>query len=80
VEDRVQRSGDVDVVGDVVLDEVEPFVAGQVSDVLHAAGAQVVYGDDFVSFRQQAVAEMGANESGPARDQNAHPYLPEVRG
>ena len=36
------------------------------------AGDQVVHGDDVVAFGQQPIAEMAAEESGPAGDKYTH--------
>ena len=71
VEDRVDLAVDVDVLGDVVLDELEALVAGEVADVARVAGEQVVERDDRVPVGQQAVGEMRADESGAAGDQDA---------
>ena len=75
VQHRIERALDEDVLGHVVLDEVEALVAGQVGDVVHVAGAEVVHGDHLVALSQQAVAEMGADEAGSAGDENAHRLL-----
>src|SRR5207249_69107 len=54
--------------GDVLLDELEVGVAAQVRDVVHAAGDEVIYADDFVAARQQQVGEVGAEKTGGAGD------------
>ena len=56
---------------DVVADELEVWIAHEVGDVLLATGKQVVHTDDFILLVQQAFAEMGAEESGSASDEDA---------
>ena len=81
VEDRVDRAVDVDVVGDVVLDEVEAPVAEQVGDVARMAGRQVVERDDVVAIGQQPVRQVRADEAGPAGDDDApHAQSPRTAG
>ena len=56
------------VVGDVELDEVEPVMAEQVRDVAGVACAAVVDADDAITAVDQAVADVRADEAGPAGD------------
>ena len=65
VQHVVHRSVDVDVVGDVVLDELEVAIA-QVRDVGDVAGQQVVDADDRVAAIEQRFGEMRADEAGRA--------------
>jgi hypothetical protein len=59
-------------VADVVADEFEAFVVEEVLDVALAAGEEVVEADDFVAFVEEAFAEVGAEESGAAGDEDTH--------
>jgi hypothetical protein len=46
VQHGIQRPRNVDVMGYIMFDEHEIIVPGQVSDIVYAAGAQVVHGND----------------------------------
>jgi hypothetical protein len=59
-------------VADVVADEFEAFVIEEVLDVALAAGEEVVEADDFVAFVEEAFAEVGAEESGAAGNEDTH--------
>ena len=54
--------------GDVLQDEFEVRVAAQVRDVVHAAGDEIVNGDDPVAARQQQVGQVRAEKAGGAGD------------
>jgi hypothetical protein len=69
VVDLVHR--DEDRVVHVVVHELEVRMVQQVGDVVLAAGEQVVQADHVVAARDQPVAQMRADEAGPAGDQNA---------
>ncbi len=66
MQDGIHRAVDEDVLGDVVLEELEPLVAEQVGDVPDVTGDQVVDGGDAIAFGQQTVAEMRAEKAGAA--------------
>jgi hypothetical protein len=51
-----------------VLDEGEALVTEQVLDVLQIAGDEIVQADDLIPFVEDPLAQMGAQESGPAGD------------
>ena len=55
-------------VRNVVLDELEMFVAGEVTDVGHVAGDQIVDRDDAMPFGQQTIDQMRAEKTGAAGD------------
>ena len=67
---EVDRAVDVDVVGDVVLDEREVAV-GEVRDVGGVAGQQVVDADDRVVAIEQRFGQMRSDEAGGAGDDDA---------
>jgi len=46
-------------------------VTNQVSDVVHAAGAQVVHSDDLMPLGQQAITQVRTDEPGPAGNKYA---------
>src|SRR5881275_3092858 len=69
MEDVVERPFDVDVGGDVELDEAEAVAAEEMRDVLRAAGDEVVDADDFVAAGEEEIAEVRAEEARAAGDQ-----------
>ncbi len=68
MEDVVDAAGEVDELCDVVVDELEVLVAGEMGDVVGIARDEVVDGDDAMAFGEEAVDEMGAEEAGAAGD------------
>ena len=76
---RARRTGEVvDLVyldihrkGHVVAQRLEVGAADQVGDVALAAREVVVHAQHVVPLRHQPVAQMAAQEAGPARDQDA---------
>ena len=70
VEDEVERAGQVDVVGHVVLDEHE-VAAGQVLEVGPVARDEVVHADDGVPAVEEVFGEMRSDEPCPSRHQRA---------
>ncbi len=66
MEHVIHRAGQENKVRDIMTDETEPFVAGQVRDVVRAAGHQVVQRYHLMSLSQQPVAEMRAQKPGSA--------------
>ena len=60
----------VDGVDDVVADELEAPMPQEVAYVVLAAREEVVEAQDVVTFRDQAVAQMGAEKTGPPRDED----------
>ena len=55
-------AGQEDVVGDIMANEAKVGIPGQVLDVGHVAGDQVVNGNDAVAFSEEPVAEVGAEK------------------
>jgi hypothetical protein len=68
MEDVIYLVGEVDVLRDVLFDVAEIWVSGQVGDIFHATGNQVVDRDYVMSFVQQAIAQMRSEETGAAGD------------
>jgi len=58
---------DVQVVGDVVVDEAEPAMLEQVVDVVGLSGDQVVDGGDLGSCLDQGGADVGTEEAGASQ-------------
>jgi hypothetical protein len=58
VENVIHRTGQINVFGDVVLDESEGGVAGQMLNVGHVAREQVVHGNYLVPLGEQQVAQV----------------------
>ena len=67
VEDEVDRPVDRDLLRDVVVQE-EEVVAADVLEVLERRRLEVVDADNAVPLREQVIAEMRAEEPGPAGD------------
>src|SRR5690606_14908255 len=61
---------DVERKGHVVAHDLEVGVAEQMRDVALRAGIEVVHANDFVAVREQPVAQVGTDESGPSGNQN----------
>src|SRR5439155_24918018 len=55
-------------VGNVVLDELVIFVAGQMPNVRVAARDEIVDGDDTMTFRQKSVSQMRPQKTGAPGD------------
>ncbi len=73
VQHLVDRAGDVDVLRHVGLHEPEPVVLHQVLDVDRRAGQEVVERDDLVAVGEQLLAQVRAQEAGPAgHDRSRH--------
>lgn len=71
MQDIVQFARYVDKLGDIVVVVLEVFLLKQVFDVVEAAGEQVVHADDLVAFGEKAVAEVRADETGGAGDEDS---------
>ncbi len=67
----VDRPRDLERIRDVLEDELEVAALEQVGDVLALAGDQVVDRDDRHPLREEALAEVGSEESGAAGDQRS---------
>jgi hypothetical protein len=65
VVDEIDLALDVEVLGHVVIDELE-VLAAKVGDVLERPRVEVVDADDAEAPLDQVVAEMGAEKPGPA--------------
>ena len=72
VQHEIDRPLDIDVVGDVVLDEREVTV-DEVRDVFGGAGQQVVDADDAIVAIEERFGQMGPDEAGGAGDND--PFL-----
>src|SRR5206468_7760357 len=68
VQDRVERSLDVDVLRDVLMDERKAPLWKQVGDVVGVPGDDVVDAEHLVPVGEESLAQMRADESRPARD------------
>jgi len=67
VEDHVDRFVELDVLGHVLVDELEVLVP-DVLDVLERARVQVVDAHDTVPFRKQEIAQVRAQKARTAGD------------
>src|SRR5262245_52842899 len=77
VENVVHRPVDLDGLGNVVLDEVEPGVPVVVLDVPPAPRQQVVDAEDLVPLGQKTVAEMRPDEPRAPRNYRPHGSPPD---
>ena len=66
--DVIHRAFQEQEFGDILLNELELRIAAEVRDVVHAAGDEIVYADDFVAARDQQVGEMRAEKAGGPGD------------
>src|SRR5207245_1388781 len=69
MQDVVECTFAVNVIRDVVFDEREPIAADQMLDIRGTARDQVVHADHFMAAIEEQLAQMGAEEPRPTRDQ-----------
>jgi len=72
VQHGVDLARDEDEIRYVVPDKREIRVAGQMGKIFRTAGDEIVHADHLMTFGQQAVAEMRAEEAGCASDEYSH--------
>src|SRR5689334_2964558 len=53
-------------IGDIMFDESEIFVAGEMSNICGVTGDQIVDGNDAVIFCQQSIDQMRSQKTGTA--------------
>ena len=68
MEDVIDLVRDEKILRDVLLDEAEILVAGEVLDVGEVSGDQVIDRDHPMAFREQAVGQVRAEKPGAAGD------------
>jgi hypothetical protein len=64
----------------VVADQLKAGIADQVLDVGFATGEEVVEAYDFVALFDEAITEVGTEESGSAGDKNTHKKMLREKG
>ena len=67
--DEVHRSGQVEKLGDILLDEGECPMASQVGDVVDRSRDEIVDHNNPMAFSQEQVHEMGTEETSATRHQ-----------
>jgi len=72
VPDVIERAANVDRRGHIVFDELKGPVLIEMREVALRSGDEIVQGEDRVTFRQQTVTEMRADESSGSGDEMAH--------
>jgi len=72
MQDPVDISRDVNVVTYIVVDELESRISSMTGDVCHIACHQIIHSHHFVTFIEQPIRKMTADESRPACQQNTH--------
>ncbi len=78
VKDVVHRPVDLDRLRDIVLQEPEVAVAGQVTDIPSASRQQIVNTDDLMPLGEKALAEMRADKPGPSSDDGSQAGPPDM--
>ena len=63
---------DVYVLGDIVVNELEPMATFEVGDVVHTPSDQVVHRDHLVTFVHKAIAKVRSDETSSTCDQYPH--------
>ena len=76
VHHRIERAVDDERQDHVVVDQREPWVVGEVLDVLLAAGHEVVDAHHLLATLDQRVAQVRSEEPGAAGDEDAHQRRP----
>src|SRR5439155_24159847 len=71
VQGRPHRSVHLDPGAHVGPDERERRIVEQVLDIARPAGEEIVHAHHLVAFAEEALAEMGSDEPGAARDHRA---------
>ena len=71
MEDVIDRSGHIDKLGDVMLDDPEPGVIREMAEVDGSAGHQIVDGQNFPVACEEIIAKVGSEEAGAPRDYRA---------
>ena len=79
MQDVVELTRNVDVLGDVLLDEVEAFLAEEMRDVLDVPGQEVVHRDHLATIGEHALAEVRAEEAGTTGDQDSFAHCRYLR-
>ena len=51
MEDEIERALDKEIIGDIVVDELEMRIAGEVGDVVGTSGNEVIHDDNVETFR-----------------------------
>ena len=72
MQDKVERAIHVDVVGHVVVDQLELRVADEMGDIFGSAGEKIIHADDLVTLGDHQVAHVRSEETGTAGDEHAH--------
>src|ERR1700722_10188770 len=75
VEDIIDLAGHFERVRDIAADELEPGIAEQMNDVFGRAGDQIIDRNDFVTLREESIAEMRADEARAAGDECSHEWI-----
>ncbi len=70
---------DIEREGHVMAQELEPRITVQVIDVPLRPGEKVVHANDVVTFRQEGIDQVRADESCATRNENALPAVVKSR-
>jgi hypothetical protein len=75
VQDRVDRAGDVDVLGHITTDQAKPRMVGQVGDVVRPPGQKVVEAQHVVVLSEESFTQVTPDgPSSPGHDSATHVF------
>jgi hypothetical protein len=69
VQDVIQVSLDIDVLGDIIFNEAKVLVPYEVGDILHVPGEEVIHADNLMSLLDKVMAEVRTQETRSTCDQ-----------
>src|SRR5438552_19025072 len=64
----MDRDIEEDEFRDILLDELEIWIAAEVGNVVHAAGDEIIDADHLVTTREEKIGQVRAEEAGGAGD------------
>jgi hypothetical protein len=74
MEDRIDRTINIDEIADVMLNEIEAVIAHQVGDIVSASRNKIVHCHDRMALFQETVTKMRPEKTGSAGDYYTHSY------
>jgi hypothetical protein len=77
MQDSINWPGDIDIIAHIMFDEFELLMTHEMGDIVHIACDQIVHADHIMSFADEAISQVGAQESRCPCNQYAH-ILPTI--
>lgn len=71
----IERTFDMDIMGDVIMHKGEIRLAEKMRDVIGVARDEVIHADNIMTFGYEAVTKMASEKSGSAGDESTWHYL-----